>query len=94
MLRLVVNGRALRRALDRARRDPAYDVRGSALVVWPPERTAPLGLISWEWDTPAPPFVTVHRVEAAEGLPPAEVLAHLHRLLEADGPLAPGDEYA
>ena len=130
-LRLVVNRRALARACARAAehgvaRGGRYDVRGSALVIWPeplsaPPRTAPphpqagtrypvegwvgypaygtrprgepIGMISWEWSSPDEPFATVTRVEAAEGHSPEEVLAHLHRLLNPRGPVAPGDEY-
>ncbi|HEY3081474.1 MAG TPA: hypothetical protein VGM69_16410 [Chloroflexota bacterium] len=117
-LRLVVNRRALARACARAAehgvaRGGRYDVRGSALVIWPEPWSAlprpappasgypapgtrprgePIGMISWEWSLPDEPFATVTRVEAAEGHSPEEVLAHLHRLLNPRGPVAPGDE--
>ena len=93
-VRLVVNRKALVRACARGAargvaRGGVYDVRGSALVIWPERSVAarpgargePIGMISWEWGVPAEPFATVTRVEAAEGHSPDEVLAHLHRLL-------------
>jgi hypothetical protein len=105
-LRLVVNRRALVRACARAAeqgvaRGGRYDVRGSALVIWPEPWSAlplkprgePIGMISWEWSRPDEPFATVTRVEAAEGHSPQEVLAHLHRLLNPGRPLGPGEEY-
>ena len=94
-LRLVVNRRALRRALARAAvsgvaRGGVYDVRGSALVIWPEPWTAlplkptgePIGMISWDWGVPAEQFATIQRVEAAAGHTPEAVLDHLRRLLE------------
>src|SRR6476646_289357 len=93
-LRLVVNRRALVRACARAAqnslaRGGVYDLRGSALVIWPEPwpalplrpRGEPIGMISWQWSAPSEQFATVHRVEAAPGYTPAEVLAHLERLL-------------
>jgi hypothetical protein len=93
-LKRVVNRKALARACARAAqngvaRGGIYDVRGSALVVWPEPwaalplkpRGAPLGMISWEWGVPAEPFATITRVESAEGTPTETVLAHLERLL-------------
>ena len=93
-LQRVVNRRALVRACARAAgwsvaRGGVYDVRGSALVIWPEPwaalplkpRGAPLGMISWEWGVPAEPFATITRVESAEGTPTEVVLAHLERLL-------------
>jgi hypothetical protein len=105
-MRLVVNRRALVRACARAAehgvaRGGLYDVRGSALVIWPEPRGArplkrrgePIGMISWEWSVPAEPFATVTRVEAAEGHSPDEMLAHLHRLLNPTRAVGPGDGY-
>jgi hypothetical protein len=76
-LKMVVNRRALVRACGRAAqagvgRGGVYDVRGSALVVWGEPWSAlpmkpggePIGMVSWRWGVPAPPFATVHRVEA------------------------------
>ena len=93
-LKRVVNRKALVRACARAAqngvaRGGIYDVRGSALVVWPEPwpalplkpRGEPLGMVSWEWGVPAEPFATITRVESAEGTPPEDVLAHLERLL-------------
>jgi hypothetical protein len=107
-LRLVVNRKALVRACARAAqssvaRGGVYDVRGSALVVWPgpwsaiPMRPSgePLGMVTWEWGVPAEQFATVTRVEAAEGQSTETVLGHLRRLLSPrpSGPVTPGDEY-
>jgi hypothetical protein len=97
-LHRVVNRRALVRACARAAgwsvaRGGVYDVRGSALVIWPEPwpalplqpRGQPLGMISWDWGVPAEQFATLTRVEAAPGHTTAEVLAHLERLLEPSG---------
>jgi hypothetical protein len=94
-LKLVVNRRALVRACARAAqanvaRGGIYDLRGSALVIWPEPwpalpiqpRGEPLGMVSWEWGVPSEQFATITRVEAASGHQPAEVLAHIQRLLE------------
>jgi hypothetical protein len=98
VLKRVVNRKALVRACARAAqsgvaRGGIYDVRGSALVIWPEPwpalpmrpRGDPLGMVSWEWGVPAEPFATITRVEAAGGTPTEEVLAHLERLLGPGG---------
>ena len=105
-LKLVVNRRALVRACGRAAqagvgRGGVYDVRGSALVVWGEPWASlplkpsggPIGMISWDWGVPAPPFATIHRVEAGDGHSVDEILGHLRRLLEPAPPEEPGDEY-
>lgn len=94
-LRLVLNRRALTRACARAAQQSVargghYDVRRSALVIWPEPWSAlplqprgePIGMISWIWGDPAEQFATINRVEAAVGHTPAQVLGHLHRLLD------------
>lgn len=104
-LKLVVNRRALVRACGRAAqagvgRGGVYDVRGSALVVWDEPWSAlplkpggdPIGMVSWRWGVPAPPFATVHRVEAGPGHSTDEILDHLRRLLEPTPPEDPGGE--
>jgi hypothetical protein len=88
---VVVNRRALQRACARAAaaslaRGGVYDLRGSALIIWPEEpasglRGDPIGMVSWDWGVPVEQFATVHRVEAAPGHAPAEVLARFQRLL-------------
>jgi hypothetical protein len=106
-IKLVVNRRALVRACARAAqlgvgRGGVYDVRGSALVVWGEPWTAlplkpdgdPIGMVSWHWGVPSPPFATVHRVEAGPGHSPDEILGHLRQLLEPTPREEPGDEYA
>ena len=103
----VVNRRALVRACARAAgwsvaRGGVYDVRGSALVIWPEPWSAlplqprgrPLGMVSWEWGVPAEQFATVTRVEAAPGRTTAEILDHLRRLLAPTTLEEPGGEYA
>ena len=105
-VRMVLNRKALVHACARAAqqslaRGGVYDVRGSALVVWPEPWSAlplrpdgePAGMISWEWGVPAEQFATVTRVEAAEGHSASEILAHLERLLHPTGAVEPGDEY-
>jgi hypothetical protein len=105
-LKMVVNRRALVRACARAAqagvgRGGVYEIRGSALVIWGEPWSAlplgpagePIGLISWQWGAPAPPFATIERVEAAPGHAIEEILDHLRRLLDPPRPVAPGDEY-
>jgi hypothetical protein len=92
--RIVVNRKALRRALGRAAelgvgRGGVYDVRGSALVVWAVPWMAiplrppgdPIGMISWTWGEPDAAFATIDRVEAAAGHTPDSILNHLQNLL-------------
>lgn len=106
MLKLVVNRRALVRACGRAAqagvgRGGVYDVRGSALVIWGEPwsalpmkpQTEPIGMVSWRWGVPGPPFATVHRVEAAPGHSTDEILEHLRRLLEPTPLEEPGGEF-
>jgi hypothetical protein len=50
-------------------------------------------MISWHWGTPAPPFATIHRVEAGDGHTVEEILDHLRRLLEPTPREEPGEEY-
>src|SRR5436305_14753870 len=105
-LKMVVNRRALVRACGRAAqagvgRGGVYDVRGSALVVWGEPWTSlplepkggPIGMVSWHWGVPSPPFATIHRVEADEGHSVDEILGHVRGLLEPTPREDPGDEY-
>ncbi len=105
-VKMVVNRRALVRACGRAAqagvgRGGVYDVRGSALVIWDAPwpslplrpKGEPIGMISWHWGTPAPPFATIHRVEAGDGHTVEEILDHLRRLLEPTPREEPGEEY-
>lgn len=106
IIRQVVNRRALVRACGRAvelgvARGGIYDVRSTALVIWGEPWSAvplrprgePIGMISWQWNEPSRPFVTLTRVEAAPGHTVDEILEHLRRLIEPVLEQAPGDEY-
>ena len=107
IIRQVVNRRALVRACGRAvelgvARGGIYDVRASALVIWGEPWSAvplrprgePIGMISWQWNEPSRPFVTLIRIEAAPGHTINEIMEHLRRLIQPVLEQEPGDEYA